>query len=568
LNWYLGKLTTNGTIRVNRAPSAATDTFNASTGVSLQIPIANLFTNDTDLDGDTVSLSGVVLTSTNGIALTTNATFIFYTNNFAGSDRINYSIHDGSGGVSTGAVLITITVADVPPSISQQPTNLVIIAGSGAAFNVAASGSAPLAYQWRFNAADISGANAAWLSILSAQTNDSGNYSVVITNSLGAVTSTVATLTVNYSLTTSVIGGGNVLPTPSPTGYAPGSLVVLTATPNVGHTFTGWSGSETGSVNPLNVILTSNKSITATFLNTNVDLYIDNTNSEVAYVGTWQTNSSATDKYLSDYRFASTAAGGTATVTFRPNLPSPGYYDIYTWHSVGSNRATNAPWTINHSAGITNIAVDQTVNGGNWRLLATSLPFAAGTNGFVRLSNDAGYAGKVVMADGVRFQFTSPMDVAPAISAQPFSQTVKVGSNVLFNVTATGSPAPQYQWQFSGSPISGANASSYIRNNAQLLDAGNYSVIVSNASGVVTSSNAALTVLPLAPMWIQSITPLLDGRITLVVTGEPGYAYSVDYSTNLALWQQITNLMNTNGTSCFTDDAATNADAGFYRARQ
>ncbi len=93
-------------------------------------------------------------------------------------------------------------------------------------------------------------------------------------------------------------------------------------------------------------------------------------------------------------------------------------------------------------------------------------------------------------------------------------------------------------------------------------------MLVSNTAGSVLSSNASLTVLPLAPMWIQSITPLLDGRMTLVVTGEPGYAYSVDYSTNLALWQQITNLMNTNGTSSFIDDAATNAAAGFYRARQ
>jgi hypothetical protein len=69
-------------------------------------------------------------------------------------------------------------------------------------------------------------------------------------------------------------------------------------------------------------------------------------------------------------------------------------------------------------------------------------------------------------------------------------------------------------------------------------------------------------------MWIQSITPLIDGRMTLVVTGEPGYAYSVDRSTNLSAWHQITNLLNTNGTSSFTDDDATNNGAGFYRTRQ
>jgi hypothetical protein len=172
------------------------------------------------------------------------------------------------------------------------------------------------------------------------------------------------------------------------------------------------------------------------------------------------------------------------------------------------------------------------------------------------------------MADGVRFDFVSPLGVAPSIAIQPLSQTVKVGSNVLFSVTATGSPTPGFQWRFNGDPISGANASTFIRSNAQLAEAGDYSVIVSNASGNITSSNAALTVLPLAPMWIQSITPLIDGRMTLVITGEPGYAYFIERTTNLSVWQQVTNLMNTNGTSAFTDDSATNSSSGFYRTRQ
>ena len=159
-------------------------------------------------------------------------------------------------------------------------------------------------------------------------------------------------------------------------------------------------------------------------------------------------------------------------------------------------------------------------------------------------------------------------NVPPSISTQPQSQTVKLGSNVTFSVVATGTPSPGYQWQFNGSPISGATTSTYIRSNAQFADAGNYSVLVTNIAGSPVSSNAALAVLPLAPMWFQAITPLPDGRMTLVVTGEPGYAYSVDRSTNLANWNQITNLMNTNGTSSFTDHSATNSDAGFYRARQ
>jgi autotransporter-associated beta strand protein len=271
LNWHLGRLTTDGTIRVNRAPVANTDNVTNAPTYVLEIPIASLLTNDTDADTDTLSVSGITLTTTNGITLTTNATTIFYSNSVSVSDRFNYTISDASGGNATGAVQIT-------------------------------------------------------------------------------------------------------------------------------------------------------------------------------------------------------------------SLP------------------------------------------------ITNLP--------------------------------------PSISTQPQSQTVKLGSNVTFSVVATGTPTPGYQWQFNGSPISGATSSIYIRSSAQFTDAGNYSVLVTNIAGSPVSSNAALTVLPLAPMWVQSITPLPDGRMTLVVTGEPGYVYSVDYSTNLALWQQITNLMNTNGTSSFTDHSATNSDAGFYRARQ
>lgn len=568
LNWHLGRLTTDGTIRVNRAPIANSDFLNATTGVGLQIPISSLFTNDTDLDGDAPSLLNITLTSTNGITLTTNATHVFYTNNVAGSDRFNYTIQDGAGGSSTGAVLITISTASTPPSITQQPTNLTVIAGQPALFNAAANGSAPLSFQWQFNYAAISGANSTSHSIIGAQTNNAGNYSVVITNTLGAITSSVATLTVNYSLATSLTGSGSVTPTPNPIGYTPGSSVTLTASPDAGFTFTGWSGNASGTVNPLNLTLTTNLAVTATFISTNVDLYIDNTNSEVAFAGSWSSGTSATDKYLSDYRFANLAASTSATATYTPNLATTGLYDIYVWYPQGSNRPTNAPVTITHASGTTNLTVDQTINGGGWRLIASSLPFNAGTGGFVRYSNGAGYTGKVVMADGVRFTYVGPLTTPPTISVQPQSQIVKLGSNVLFTVTASGNPAPIYQWIFNGTNIGGATADNYTRINAQLTDAGNYSVLVSNTAGSVLSSNAALTVLPLAPMWIQSITPLLDGRMTLVVTGEPGYTYSVDYSTNLALWQQITNLMNTNGTSVFTDDAATNAAAGFYRARQ
>jgi autotransporter-associated beta strand protein len=571
LNWNLNRLTTDGTIRVNRAPTPGVDSFNASSGVQLQIPIASLLANDSDPDGDAVTLSGITLISTNGIAVTTNATFIFYTNNLPGSDRINYQINDGNGGVSTGAVLVTIAVPNTPPSISQQPTNLLVIAGQSAVFNVVASGSAPLAYQWRLSGVNIGGATLTSLTSPSAQTNDAGNYSVVVTNSLGAITSSVAALTVHFSLTTSVSGNGTLTPSPNQSSYVPGTAVTLTAAPNAGHTFTGWSGNASGSVNPLGLVMGTNLNITATFLNTNVDIYLDNTNSEVTFnvPASWSMGTSATDKYLADYRFASSAAGGTLTAVYRPTIPSAGFYDVFIWYPQGSNRATNAPWSVTFSGGTTNIAVDQTVNGGEWRLIAAARPFQSGTDGFVQVSNDTGYAGKVVMADGVRFTYAGPLTVSPAISVQPQSQTVKAGSNVLFSVTASGTPPPAYQWRFFGTNLSGQTSSNFTRLNAQLADSGNYSVLVSNVAGSVLGSNAVLTVNPWLPVTFQSITALPDGAVQFSVAGNAGEQLWIDRATNLPpAWTPLTNFFNTTGTVQFTDSSSSNSPQGFYRARQ
>ena len=83
------------------------------------------------------------------------------------------------------------------PVISSQPQNLVVTAGQGASFSVAASGGG-LSYQWRKNGSNVqSNGNAASYSIASAQTTDAGSYHVVVSNSLGTVSSAAASLTVN-----------------------------------------------------------------------------------------------------------------------------------------------------------------------------------------------------------------------------------------------------------------------------------------------------------------------------------------------------------------------------------
>jgi len=93
---------------------------------------------------------------------------------------------------------------------------------------------------------------------------------------------------------------------------------------------------------------------------------------------------------------------------------------------------------------------------------------------------------------------------APVITQQPQSKTVTVGLSVTFTVTATGNPAPSYQWRKNGINISGTSAS-YSISSAQLADAATYSVVVSNSEGSVTSNGAVLTVNTTTPTGMDSI---------------------------------------------------------------
>ncbi len=101
------------------------------------------------------------------------------------------------------------------PEITAQPTNQVVETGVAATFKVTATGTPPLNYQWQFQGtnlmwtnlvnggtnlvgggAHISGATNANLTINDPQTNESGNYQVIVTNFAGSTTSSVAVLTV------------------------------------------------------------------------------------------------------------------------------------------------------------------------------------------------------------------------------------------------------------------------------------------------------------------------------------------------------------------------------------
>ncbi len=91
-------------------------------------------------------------------------------------------------------------VLPTPPTITQQPTNVTVTAGQPASFTVAASGTAPLTYQWQRNGVDIAGANATTYAIAATALADSGAaFRAIASNVAGSATSNAATLTVTAS---------------------------------------------------------------------------------------------------------------------------------------------------------------------------------------------------------------------------------------------------------------------------------------------------------------------------------------------------------------------------------
>jgi len=104
-----------------------------------------------------------------------------------------------SCGGGSGSSSRTTTPGSDPsaPTISTQPANLSVNAGQTATFTVVAAGAAPLSYQWQLNGAAIAGATAASYTTPVTTTADSGGqFRVVVTNTLGSITSNIATLTI------------------------------------------------------------------------------------------------------------------------------------------------------------------------------------------------------------------------------------------------------------------------------------------------------------------------------------------------------------------------------------
>jgi uncharacterized repeat protein (TIGR02543 family) len=122
----------------------------------------------------------------------------------------------------------------------------------------------------------------------SGDASGSANPLTVILDAPKAITATFALDA--YALDVSIVGSGAVVKNPDQAAYDHGSSVELTATPDPGWLFAGWSGDAGGVGNPLTVVMDGAKSVVATFISDLPLVHVDapNTSGEVMVVGQFQ----------------------------------------------------------------------------------------------------------------------------------------------------------------------------------------------------------------------------------------------------------------------------------------
>ncbi len=455
-------------------------------------------------------------------------------------------IVSNAAGVVTSAVA-TVTVTFAAPVITIPPQSVTVDYGRSVSFSVTAAGSPYFFYQWRFNGQDILGATTNTLCLSSVYPTNAGDYTVVVSNAVGAVTSQVATLTVLTSPpvftnqpqsqvvyeddTVRFHAGAFGAPAPTYQWQHNGTNIAGATSPDYTHyyvriveagNYTVVASNRFGVVTSEVAVLTVQlRPPFITFQPLSQTVYAgSNTGFSINSDGSrplsyqWQRDGQnlprATNSYLS-----------------LPNVSSndEGSYRAVVSNAAGTAISSNAILTVRYSAptfttqpqsksllaeSVTTL--DSLAVGGPFPVYQwyfRNQPIANATNPSVQLyvssTNQTGdYYVVARNALGTTTSQVARVTVQvtlPFFSTGPVSQGAVLGEAVGFDAPAGGGrPYPVYQWRFNGQDIPGATHYYFNLDSVEAAHAGNYTVVARNEAGSATSQVAVLSVLLPGPL--------------------------------------------------------------------
>src|SRR5258706_5386319 len=207
----------NGTLTFTFASGPSIVVSLSGAGVQAQPIVTIQPASETVITGQTATFSASVSGATpvgyqwkkNGAAISGATAASYTTPPTTTSDnaaQFIVTVSTATGSVSSNPATLTVMAGVVTPSITSQPVSKTVTAGQTAAFSVAAAGTAPLSYKWMKNGTPITGATSSTYTTPATTTSDnSSQFTVMVGNSAGSVTSNPAILTVTASVVAPLI---------------------------------------------------------------------------------------------------------------------------------------------------------------------------------------------------------------------------------------------------------------------------------------------------------------------------------------------------------------------------
>lgn len=524
----------------NTTSNAATLTVNSAPSISQQPQDVSVCSGQPALFSVTVSGGGTVTyqwrKGGNAILNANSSTYEILSTVTGDAGSYDCVVTGSCGATNSNPATL---VVNSPIQITQQPTAASRCVGGTVTFTVAATGTAPITYQWRKAGGNIGGATGTTLTLNTLTLGDAGNYDCLITNACGNVATNTVALAVSDGPTISqhptgatVCPGGSVQLTVNASGDAPITYQwrkdtndipsATAATFNINSATAGDAGSYTCRITNPCGNRTSNAAVVVVNPGApNITQQPTNVQACLGSQPSFTVAATGTGSLAYQWRKGGVNIGGANSATYTINFVtsgSVGSYDCVVTDQCGSSTSNSALLSIGgnppqitqqpaslsscpgQSVTFTIAATGTGVLTYQWRKAGVDINGATSPSLNISPVN-AGSAGNydcIVMDNcASSTSNTAVLTVGtggPTITQQPSNVSACLSSSAQFTVAATGSGTLTYQWRKGGSNIGGATGPTFTIPSVTANSAGNYDCVITDNCGNVTSNVATLTI--------------------------------------------------------------------------